>query len=119
MKNVTEIKKRMDEIVVARYAPLPKEETDRKYKSRQKKLKIEYDFLNVCKLYLETEPTEEFIKKEKKRLENRLQLISEGYKHDERQTLKDQKKDRKDYDKLMGVSKIKSQLKAIYFLLSK
>lgn len=117
MKKAETIKKRMDELVIEMHQSVS-DEDDKAYRKRKKRLKKDFDWLKVCYMYLTTNPTELFLEQEKDRLANRLRLIESGYVYDERQTLDAQKKDKKDYEKTMGVAKIKEQLKTIKFILN-
>lgn len=86
------------------------------------KLKKRYSFLKLCIMYLEEKPTIEFLDKEKDRLTNRVNLINAGYEPDKRLIAsglkKEEQAEHSDYNKLMGMPKLKEQLKSISFLLS-
>ena len=87
-------------------------------KGQKTAMKNRYNFLRTCKLYLEAEPTVDFLKSEKARLNNKIKLINEGHIDNEKIDLRDQKKERKEYDKIMGTAKFKIQLKTLNFLLN-
>jgi predicted nuclease with TOPRIM domain len=74
-------------------------------------------FLSVCKNYLETKPTEDFLLQEKERIKKRISLLEEwfpAYKG----ISTDQRKWRAEYNKETGVGTLKTQLKTINFLLN-
>jgi hypothetical protein len=74
-------------------------------------------FLNTCKAYLKDMPSEDFLRKERDRINNRVKLISEGYDYWKSCQMKG-KNSIDDYNKEMGVSDLMLQLKTIYFLLN-
>jgi len=86
------------------------------------KIKKRYEFLKICKMYIESNPTHEFLHKEKDRLQNKINLINAGYKPDQklidRGFKKEEQKEHKDYNKIMGIAKFKEQLKGIQYLIS-
>jgi len=91
-------------------------------KSDVTKLKKKYSFLKMCKMYLESNPTEEYLLKEKEKLNARINAINSGYIPDQRLIdaglKKEERKERADYNKIMGITKTRNQLQAIKFLLS-
>jgi uncharacterized protein YlaN (UPF0358 family) len=72
-------------------------------------------FLKSCKKYVETQPSQEYLKKEEDRLSQRLKLIDLELK--KQFTDKIPKEAKKEHDKIWGTTKIKSHLKNIQFLL--
>ncbi len=87
-------------------------------------------FLKLCGEYLSSNPTKEFLSKEKDRIEGRISAIEMSYNVDALDpsikikktrkgfTSKNELEIQKDYKKLMGVPDLKEQLKSIVFLLN-
>lgn len=70
--------------------------------------------------YVETEPTEEYCKKEVARIENILDKIEKQYEppvNKDRFTLPQLSAMKKNYNKLWDVPKLKKQLQAMYYIL--
>lgn len=114
MKTATQIKAEMDSLQV--------ELSTRDLKKQQiAKIKKRYAFLKVCMAYINSEPTHEFLHKEKERLNNKINLINAGYIPDQRLIdsgfKKQEKKEHQDYNKIMSLDKFKEQLKSINFLI--
>lgn len=53
---------------------------DNEAKKERKRIKKQLKYLRPIKLYLEGEPREDFIKKEKSRLDNRIKIVDKNYK---------------------------------------
>lgn len=91
-------------------------------KNEISKLKKRYSFLKLCVSYIQSNPTSEFLQNEKKRLSNKIKLINDGYipnkRFLEQGLYKEEKKEHKDYNKIMGIDKWKEQLKSIVFLIN-
>lgn len=85
--------------------------------NRYKKLNAKLSHLKLCLMYLESEPTVEFITKEKDRLTNRVNKLMDLYVEPVGwlKTLKLRHK--RDYEKEMGIPKLRKQLSTLYFLL--
>ncbi len=115
MRSLVEIKAEMDGIQVALSTG---KKLTKEFIAKEKK---RYSFLKLCKVYLEGDPLEGFIKAEKMRIQNRIKVINEGYKPNQRlidaELKKEERKEHKDYNNIMGLPKCKQQLKAINFLL--
>jgi hypothetical protein len=83
-------------------------------KRKTKLLSKKYCFLMKIKLYLESNPREDFLKKNKEDIERKLDKITENFelefKFNENLKLKD-------YQKKMGVNELKTKLKTINFIL--
>ena len=108
LKTITTIKKEIKELLAL--------DRNREPLIVLKKAKKRIQFLNVCLNYLESQPKNEFLEKEKKRLENRLNLIDKGFEHWAiTASVKDPKKE---YAKLMDVKTVKEHLKTIRFLIN-
>lgn len=91
-------------------------------KSQKDKMKRRYLLLELVKKYLETEPNEDFVKKEKARLAKRISLINDGFGAwlafgYNKQKGEDYKQQRAAYDKEQDTKHLKDQLKAIEFIL--
>jgi len=116
MKQVIKIKSEMTDLQV-------EISTGKDLKRAQiKRLKTRYQFLQLCVSYLQTEPSVDYIKKEKERLQNKINLINAGYFPDKRLIeaglRREEQKEHKQYNKIMSLDKFKAQLKAINYLLS-
>ncbi len=105
----------------------PKDETYPEERKRKKEIsacKKKLAFIKEMVLYLESQPTEEFIKAEAKKLKNRKSVIEAAFLRDRindsfnRMTLKDQTKAKKTYYSEMGIPKITTHLKSLNYLLS-
>ena len=116
MKTATQIQKEMDALQVE--ISTNKDLT----KPQRTRIRKRYQFLNLCKTYIQGEPTKEYLQKEKDRLNNKVNLINAGYIPDQRLIdaclKKEEQKEHKDYNKIMGLAKFKDQLRSIQFLLS-
>jgi len=91
-------------------------------KSDVTKIKKRHSFLKICKMYIESNTTHEFLNKEKDRLQNKVNLINAGYVPDKRLInsglKKEEQKEHQDYNKIMDLPKFKEQLRSVIFLLS-
>jgi hypothetical protein len=116
MKQVSEIKDSIEQLLAM---PQIDEKTKKRLKSsvlkaRGKKVR----FLSVCKLYLESGPSEEFCKDEVVRLNQRLTFINNTFPQDKKfATLVEEKDFKKNFNKEWDVPHIKEQIKALKFLL--
>ena len=75
-----------------------------------KKMKARKEYLTTRISYLQTNPSPEFLKKEKDRLLNRNNIIMEGM-----PKIAD-KKTKREYEKLMDLPKIRLQLRTLNFI---
>lgn len=84
-----------------------------------RRLKLRLPLLRVCKMYVETNPSEEFIKKEIGRLTNRIDAFMKTYVplDETRFTLAVLKKHKKDFEKEMDMPKLKKQISALKFII--
>jgi len=92
----------------------------KKCKAAIKRDKSRQSFLKTCLLYIKTEPNEDYLKKEVDRISNRINLLMTNYTplDDERCTKSQISTHKKNYEKEMGVPKIRTQLTTINFLLN-
>lgn len=77
-------------------------------------------FIKTCILYLELSPSEEFIQKEKDRISNLIEAVNKRYSElpkNDKMTLSEANKMKKEFEADYEVPKYKSQLKALNFLL--
>lgn len=136
MKSLQEIQKEIDLIFEA-------SETERKNKTEQKKSVItrrkkRIVFLRTCIAYLQSGATENFLLKEKERLENKISAIQLSFVADDidpkyaikkgdvikngelvrGNVSKNELELKNDYEELMGVDVIHEQLKMIDYLLN-
>lgn len=87
------------------------------YKPRElSAAKKRMQFLNTCKMYLSDMPSQEFLVKERNRIELRMKLIGDGY--DYWKIFRPRKNMIDDYNKEMGVDVLMEQLKTIKYLLN-
>jgi len=121
MKNVKDLQKEIDEIT----ANKKRKEKEVGYLKPGviKKMRARKDYLATCIAYLNTNPTQEFIQKEKERLMKRNNLIMEDLPKEQKFTNKDgklnlkaHKKAKRDYEKLMGLPHIRLQLRTLQFI---
>lgn len=82
-----------------------------------KKLKKRLDYLNVCLMYVESEPSSEYLKKEYDRITNRINLLVDAYVQPSYGTMSERKKDKRDYEKKMELPKLRSQLMTVNFIM--
>jgi hypothetical protein len=75
------------------------------------------NFLITCQRYLESKPSEDFLRKEESRLSRRIDLIDKGL-HAYCQSSVS-KSAKRDYEKENGIPTLKEQLKTIKYLLNK
>lgn len=115
MKTTKELKSEMKEVLEA--MEFQKKKDDKKSANAIKRLKAKLDYLKMCLLYIESNPSVEFIIKEKERLTNRINAFMELYKvpEDWGKTMKSNH--RKAYEKDMGIPKLRKQLSTIHFIL--
>lgn len=92
-----------------------------KLRREKKSIQKRIEFLKFCRNYIETEPKEEFVQAESKRLTNRINMFMENYslpKSAENWLSKDRAAHKKAFEKEMGIPKIRTQLTTINFLLN-
>lgn len=85
-----------------------------------KKLKKRISFLRMCAMYIESKPTNEFVEGEILRINNRIELISDGFEYWASLPREESLSGSKlltFYYKEMGVPKLRRQLQALRFLL--
>ncbi len=116
MKSIRELQQEMDNIQVEISTNM------KAYTEVQvNRMKKRFAFLGMCRAYLESLPTEDFLNKEKDRLNNKINLINAGYVPNQKLLdaglNKQEQEEHKEYNKLMNMAKWKGQLKAIKFLI--
>lgn len=87
-------------------------------KKIEKKVKLLYQ----CQLYLETNPTKEFIEKQKADTSKKIKVINDGYKDWLNNNAKEAdgcKNPKSKYQTYMGLKNIKAQYLTLSYLLSK
>ncbi len=84
-------------------------DSKRKESSAKKRL----EFLNLVKMYIETQPDEYFVAKEIQRIENRITLMLNQF---DKSKYKDPKEALKKYEKDSGIPELRKQLKALRFI---
>ena len=80
------------------------------------RLKKKIQFLNLCKKYIESSPSSEFIDKEILRLENRINLLSADFVEPENVDKKTLAKLKSAYGSEMGIPKLRVQLRTLRYL---
>lgn len=96
-----------------------KRSTERAKLRRQKKvIQKRIDFLKFCRLYIETNPNPDFVKGEAERLANRINMYMETYVplKSERHTKAECSKHKRDFEKEMGIPKLRTQLLTLHFI---
>lgn len=103
----------------AQIVQITKSGKDGEKQSVVNRMKKRRDFLRICMNYLESNPAEDFIKKEEGRLENRINMYMKEYTplDEEKNSKKECTKHKNNYQKEMGIPKLRVQLKTLYFLL--
>lgn len=89
----------------------------RKSKQKFNKLKKRGAGIKLLMMYLETNPSEDFLRKEHARISNRISLLMDDCVQGEREMNIKYKARLKKYCKEMGVDKLKTQLSAINYIL--
>lgn len=82
-------------------------------KRAESRAKKRLQFLNMVKMYIESQPDEYFVAREIFRLEKRVNLLSDSF--DESQ-YKDAREARKKYEKEVGIPDLRSQIKVLRFI---
>lgn len=89
-------------------------------RAQEKKEMSKINFLRLVCTYLKTFPSEEFVEAEIKKLNNRRNMINKNFDSWIPTQYFEKEKDKlKEYDKQMGVPKIKAQLRALKFINNK
>lgn len=113
MKNIEQVKKEI--------AELQKEGEELRGTKMYKRIEKKVGALYKCQLYLESNPTQEFIEKQKADLKKRLKIIAAGlsvWLRENPQEGNSTKNPKSKYNTLMGVKTIKQQLATLEYLLS-
>ena len=84
----------------------------RQLKAENKRNKLRQSFLKTCLLYINTQPKEDYLKSEAERISNRINLLLKD------KDFNNNKKAKAEYEKEMGIVKIRKQLTTINFLLN-
>lgn len=112
MKQVSDIQKEITEVTmqIKDLADFPKD---------VKKLKKRLPVLLFLQQYLETAPTEEFLRKEVQRLSNRVKEVMKMYVPlDPQHNMNAQiSKHKREFEKIWEIPKIKKQIEALKYLL--
>ena len=87
-----------------------------------RRVKQRLSFVKKCIEYLRTNPDQSFLEKEKGRLNKRIDLFKQAYiepdrEHLEKMTGREASKLRIDYEKNMGIPKLRKHLRTINYLL--
>lgn len=121
MKTIEYFKERREEIYQEGNALRSAKHKKSEYQKVKKKMQDNDMYLK----YIESSPSEEYLKKELKRLENRLSLISA--KSPRKEEFLDEsgevklllyRQRRDEYNKTMGVSEVRKQISAIRYILN-
>lgn len=84
-------------------------------KAQVSRIKSRLEFLNLMKDYLTAGPTEEFISKEVKRIEDRINSLMSLF---DEKAYKEPKTARLKFEKDNGIPHLRSQLKALWYILN-
>lgn len=117
MKSKSDLKKEIEELNAERIKGL---KTSPPMKTvEMNRILNRVSLLKTCVMYLESNPQEEFIKCEIERVKDRIDKISDGFYHPNKDNmaLKDFGKLKKDFEKLYNVPKLKVQLSTLKFIL--
>lgn len=115
MKTIKQIQSEIDDI---KKEMIDQQKSDSKEsKRRLKKLKTELSFCAICLLYIKSDPSPEFVKKEKDRVTNRINMTLEKYVQPSYGSISERKKDKREYEKSMDIPKLRKQLSTLYYLL--
>ena len=109
MKTLSEIDEQINDIASAKYS-------DEKAKKRARK---QLEFLRLCRKYLETQPSEEFMQKELDSLYNRVQHLDDAcdYYIKNNPAYANEPNPIARYKKEMDYSSLSNQIKTLKFLL--
>jgi hypothetical protein len=108
MKTVAEITKREKAL---------REEANIANFKRTKKIKSELKFLKLCRLYLETSPTESYLLNESSRLKNTIGILEGRFSEWAKTKSGGGEELLREYYSLIGRSELRAKLKTIRFLL--
>jgi len=77
-------------------------------------------FAKNCLLYIQTNPSEEFLTKERDRINNRVDMLMKSYVglNETKNSVSKCLKHKKDYEKEMGIPHLRKQLSTLNFLLN-
>lgn len=115
---MVEINKVVDEI--SRLSANLSRDSHRMKRSEEKRELKKINFLRHIASYLNQFPSEQFIGSEIKRLENRRALINKQFESWIPSKFFEKEKDKlKEYEKEMGIPKIRMQLRALKFIINK
>lgn len=122
MKTVSQIQERLNELMETETKTHHLEGSElRKAKAAIRKARVEIRFLKIVKSYLLSNPTEEFCKKELKRISGLLAAISERFTKASAgmkfTTIDEENNFKKEYNKENEVGKYKTQIKTLKFIL--
>ena len=116
MKTIKKLQSEMDSVKseIENYQKIDTPENIR----RVKKCRTRFSHLKWCKQYIESNPTQAFLEKERDRLSNRINKFLENYIEPVMANKSEATKEKKAFEKDMGIPKIRKQLTAINFLLN-
>lgn len=122
MKTINQIQERLNELMATETKTWNLEGDElKKAQAAIRKARIEIKFLKIVKAYLQSSPTEDFCKKELKRIAGLLTTISERFTKatvgKKFATLDEEKTFKKEYEKEYEVKKYKTQVKTLKFIL--
>lgn len=115
MKTIQTLKSEMEEVMSE--MKHEKEVDTKESINRYKKLNKRLCHLKICLLYIESDPSIDFVKKEKDRVTNRINLFMDKYVTPEGWGSSMKSKHKRDYEKEMGIPKLRKQLSTLHFIL--
>ncbi len=120
MKTVQEVKKEIEEIANTLQTEQRRRSEDRIFKKREvTNMKKRLALLKIVSLYLETNPTIEFLKREVDRIENCISLRMVSFVLDDAESKPKTfiSKMRKAHEKMYDIPKLREQVKTMRFIL--
>lgn len=119
MKTINQIKSDLIEVVNTLQEDKQKKVEDRMKKSAATKLRKKIPFLKTCIMYVESGPSEQFVKKEIERIETKINLrmglfILDDYKEVDKKTVS---KFKREHEKKYEIPHLREQVRTLRFLL--
>lgn len=86
-------------------------------KTKMKKISSKITLYKLCLAYIKTDPSPDFVKNEKDRITNRINMALEKYSEPTWLASIERRKFKKEYEKSMEIPKLRKQLSTLYYLL--
>lgn len=121
MKQAKEIKLELSEVTNCLHNKEFEGKSERARKAHEKRLRKKIPFLKTCIMYLESSPTEAFVKKELDRIETKINLRMSQFPLDQYQKsdmpLTEVNKLKKAHEKKYEIPHLREQVRTLRFLL--